>query len=119
MATMDEVPANVEQKQDNMWEYQTDRSLSGLSVWYEEFLQPTAMTSDTSTTAVPREKLAALAAERILRPMARSGTPHPSGQGSWGDCYDKALRDASKVRLEYRELQTTANTGRAYRRAFV
>lgn len=86
--TMTEIPAKPIQMGAGIWQYHTRQSLAGYSLWYEEFIQQAALTSDSSTTPIIKEHLAAIAAEKLLYPLrARSE--------QWAARYMKAARDAA------------------------
>lgn len=92
-----EIPAKVKQLQDNMWEFWTEQDVSG-SLWFEEYIMPTSLTSDSSTTGVPTAHAAAVGSELVLRPLRT----HPG----WGQWYEKAALAAVRVRQEYMSLHT-------------
>ena len=94
----DEVPAKQVQRDSAIWQYHSEVSLSGWSVWYEEYVEPVAMTSDTDTTNVNKRELAALTAERVLRPLARTK--------KWRDRYAFAASAAASVRLAFDSRRT-------------
>ena len=73
-----------------VWQYHVQENLSGMSVWYEEFVQPAVLTADSDTTAIPIEELAAVTAEKWLAPFAQ----HPI----YGPQYQKAVIKAAEVR---------------------
>jgi hypothetical protein len=64
-----EVPHTIIQLTNGLWQYRTDVSLSGYSVWYEEFRTPATLSADSDTISIPKEDLAAVATELLLRPM--------------------------------------------------
>jgi hypothetical protein len=94
----EEIPAEPVQLDSALWQYHVDVNLSGKSVWYEEYVKPVAFSSDTSTTNVNERELAAIAAERVLRPLARSKI--------WRDRYAFAASAAATARLSFNSLRT-------------
>jgi hypothetical protein len=99
-----EVSAEAVQLDSGIWQYQTSENLSGLSVWYEEYLRPGSLDTDSDTTSVPKEHLAAVAAEMVLRPLR--------ADKRWGAKWDSAARAAAVVRQAYSSLHTVRNEGR-------
>ena len=94
----DDIPAEPVQLDSGLWQYHADVDLSGKSVWYEEYVEPVAFSSDSSTTTINKRELAAIAAERVLRPLARSKI--------WRDRYAFAASAAATARLSFNSLRT-------------
>lgn len=88
---------------EGIWQYQTSEDLSGYSVWYEEFIRPGSLDSDSDTTSIPKEHLAAVAAEMVLRPLRTDKR--------WAAKWDYAARAAAVVRQAYSSLHTVRNEG--------
>lgn len=97
----DEIPAERVQVDSGIWQYHTDVNLAGVSVWYEEYIEPVALTADSDTTNVNKHELAAVAAELVLRPLARSK--------KWQDRYAAAVSMAASVRLNFESRRTVAD----------
>ena len=91
-----EVPAELQALDAGLWRYQTEASVSGLSLWYEESVQPASLTSVTDTTQIPVEDLAAVAAELVLQPLRTWGKV-------WATRYDYARTRAAGVIDRYLE----------------
>lgn len=85
-----EIPAETVQLDSGLWQYHTDVNLSGLSVWYEEFVEPPALTEDSDTTTINERELAAVAAELVLRPLRF--------QKQWATRYQNAAVASSRAR---------------------
>ena len=81
-----------------LWVYRTYASVSGQSLWYEEFYKPVALSADTDTTSIPKEDVAAVAAAILLEPHR--------GEERWAAEYLDALRDAEIVKRRYRKLRS-------------
>jgi len=96
------VPRETEQLDAGLWRLRLGRSVAGRSVWYEEFIQPAEMTADTSTTTIPLEAVAALAAERLLYPLQI--------EEKWAPFYAQAARAAAKERTAYQQHLRTVPT---------
>lgn len=88
--SMTPVQAKAVQIDAGLWQYHLDRSLSGYSLWYEEFIQPAVMDSDDDTTAIEIEDLAWVTMERWLQPLR--------GLPQWAAKYEKAAFRAGQVR---------------------
>lgn len=101
-------PAEVVQVGNGIWQYQTKQSLAGYSVWYEEFVTPGSLDSDTDTTSVPKEDLAPVAAEILLRPLR-------GRSAEWAARYEVAAKDAAVARMNYRDIATVRQGQRTYR----
>ena len=67
--TWDEIPSRPEALGSGMWQYTVEQSVSGQSLWYEEFVKPATLSSSTDTTTIPAEHVAAVTAEILLRPL--------------------------------------------------
>lgn len=95
-----------EQTAGGTWRIRTDAHVSGLSLWYEEFTHPADLTSDSSTTSVPAEAVAAVAAELLLRPLALQD---PARWAAW---WQKASQAAARYLTEYHaQLRTYVTNG--------
>jgi len=92
----DEIEATVQQLGAGLWQIRVASSVAGKSVWYEEFVRASALDDDADTTTIPKEDLAAVAAELLLAPLARDPR--------WGSQYQLAARDAAKARQRYAAL---------------
>ena len=88
-ATMQQVAAEPELLTAGLWVYKTDVSLAGKSLWYDEWRRPAALTADTSTVALDKESVAAVAAEHLLQPFA--------DRDDWRRTYARAATDAARV----------------------
>lgn len=113
--TMWEISAEPEMRSSGIWVYRIGQSgsfghsmfplssgggrsggrLGGLSLWYEEFRRRGALTSDSSTTSVPKEELAAVAAAIVLEPLR--------DKERWETAWSKASRDAEGMLAPYRD----------------
>lgn len=71
--------------QAGLWKYITDSSVSGKSLWYEEFYKPGPLFDDAAITGLPKEHVAAVAARILLEPVR--------GEERWRNLYTQALRD--------------------------
>lgn len=94
----EEIPAKAVQVDSGIWQYHTDVNLGGRSVWYEEYVEPVALTADSDTTNVNKRELAAIASEWVLRPLGRSK--------KWRDRYAFAASVAASVRLNFESRRT-------------
>jgi hypothetical protein len=112
--TMPEVAGEPRQLGGGMWQYHTEQSMGGYSLWYEEFFQPSTFTTIASaggqmdeTTTIDKEALAAVAAEILFKPLA--------GEDRWRKFYLTAAYEAAKVRGEYMdELRTIVQPQRVH-----
>ncbi len=64
-----EVPSDLEQVGAGLWRIRAKESVSGQSLWYEEFLAPATLSTAAGTTTIPVEHLAAAVAESLLFPL--------------------------------------------------
>ena len=99
--TMREIGGEPVQTDAGIWEYHLDQTYPGVSLWYEEFVAPTAFTADSDTSYLPKEHVAAVATEILLRPLRMDK--------AWAASYDEAARDAHVVLNKYRSLKTTVD----------
>ena len=97
-----EVSAEAQQLDAGMWQIRCKDSVSGYSVWYEEYVQPIAMNADTDATGLPKEHLGAIATELLLRPL--------QSDKFWGPKYLRAAKDAAAVKTMYASLKTYPST---------
>jgi hypothetical protein len=104
---MTEIPAKPVQMGAGLWQYHTKQSLAGCSVWYEEFIQQPALSSDTSTTPVIKEHLAAMAAEELLFPLQ-------GRSDEWATRYAKAARHSAPFKQAYESLRTVTQGQKVY-----
>lgn len=100
------IPAKTIQRDAGIWEYHTQQSTSGLSLWYEEFVQPVVMTADSDTSAIEVEDLAAVVAEMWLHPL--------KGLPQWREKYERALRKSVEVRQRRMAALQTARQAEQY-----
>lgn len=84
-----EIPAKPQQVPGGLWELHTERGCRN-SLWYEAFLTPAELTAVTSTTTIPAQDLAAVAAEMVLRPLS-------SQSREWAERYEYAAQSAAGV----------------------
>ena len=89
---------DLETRTAGLWVYRTYASVSGQSLWYEEFYKPSTLDSDTATTSIPKEDVAAVAATILLEPY--------KGEKRWAAVYLDALRDSERVKRRYRTLRS-------------
>lgn len=97
--TDNEIPCEVVQLDSGMWAIHTRENLAGKSVWYEEYVRPAALTVDTDTTTLPKEDLAAVATELLLRPL--------QSDKQWKAIYAKVVDRAAYARAKYQSLRVT------------
>ena len=91
-----EIDRDVDQLTSGLFQVRLRQSVAGLSVWYEEFFQPAEMFSDTDTTTIKIEELAAVAAEQLLK-------AHRGRSDDWALRYQKAQIEAAGVIVRYHE----------------
>ena len=98
----DEIPSKMQALGAGLWQYQIERSASG-SLWYEEFVQPAALSLSTDTTQIPAEDVAAVTAEVLLRPLR-------NWSKTWAIKYEFAMARAAGVVGNYlTQNQTVVN----------
>jgi len=90
---MREVKGKAVQLDNGLWQYHTQESLAGQSLWYEEFMPVADLTTDAGTTTVIKADLAAMATERLLLPLR--------DREDWTGKYLKAARDAASAKMRY------------------
>ncbi len=90
----------LEPRTAGLWVYRTYGSVSG-SLWYEEFRKPSSLDSDTDATFIPKEDLAPIAAEILLKPYRN--------EERWTNLYLLALQDAEEVKRRYRKLRSVVD----------
>ena len=95
---MIEVAGKPVQMGAGLWQVHTESTYGGRSLWYEEFIQQAAFSSDTSTTAIIKDHLAATAAEKVLYPLQ-------GRSDDWRSRYLKAARDATTFGMNLYEQQ--------------
>ena len=86
--TWNEVPSKAEQLGAGLWRIKALESVANRSLWYEEFVAPAAMTTAAGTTTIDARDLAAITAERLLRPIR-------AWSRDWTLKYDFALSQAA------------------------
>ena len=69
-ANMTPIAREAVQLTEGLWQIQLRESVSGRAVFYEEWVAPGVLSADSSTTIVPKEDVAAVVAERMLRGVA-------------------------------------------------
>jgi len=89
-ATWTEIPSETEQLGQGLWRIRALESVSNKSLWYEEFIAPAAMTTAAGTTTINARHLAAVTAERLLKPLR-------GWSKEWGLRYDYAKSEAAGV----------------------
>ena len=106
--TMIEIRGKPTQMGAGIWQYHTPQSHGGQSLWYEEFVQQAELTSDTSTTSIIKDHLAAIATEKLLFPL--------QGQSDeWRARYLKATRDAANFLMNlYEQQRSVVQAQRVY-----
>ena len=87
--------------QAGLWQFHTDGTLGGQSVWYEEFYKPGPLGSDTAVTGLPKEHVAAVAAEILLKPLR--------SDDRWRDLYTQALLDKQEFIHLYDDQKVIVN----------
>lgn len=100
-----EVPSRINAVGAGVWEYTTDRTVTG-SLWYEEFIAPADMAASTVATAstqIPVRDLAPVAAEKVLRQLQFRSE-------EWAASYKIAKEDAAGVIQAYWERNQTIVT---------
>ena len=92
---MREIAADPVQLDAGLWALNLRESVSGLSLWYEEFVQPAALTTDAATTNLPKEGVGAVAAMLLLEPLRE--------RKEWSAVYLKATAQAAYWRGQYQQ----------------
>lgn len=86
---MQHISREVVQISDGLWQIQLKQNVSGMAVFYEEWVAPGILANDSSTTIAPKEDVAAVVAERLLLPYHEDKY--------WRPFYTKAALKAAKV----------------------
>lgn len=97
---MSEVPVKPVQIDAGMWELHVPQSTSGLSLWYEEFVQPATVSAVTDTIPLPVADIAAVTVEYLLRPLRMDP--------AWMVAYQDAAREAARVKMEFHDELVTS-----------
>lgn len=97
-----EIAADIEQVDSGLFQITTHRSVSGKSVWYEEYVVPSELTADTDTTTIIKEDLAAVAAQILLEPLQQDP--------AWQWRYRKAAKASAVVRSRFQDIQRVRKT---------
>ena len=97
-----EIAADIEQLDSGLFQITTHESVSGLSVWYEEYVVPSELTADSDTTTIIKEDLAAVAAQILLEPLQQDP--------AWQWRYRKAAKASAVVRVRFQDIQRVRKT---------
>ncbi len=97
-----ELGHDLEQRENGLWVYHTLAPVSGRALFYEEFRKASALgTTLGSTTGVPKEEVAAVAAWILLEPLL--------DDSRWSGFARKAMRNAAKVQAKYKAQRTVVD----------
>ena len=93
---------DLEQRTAGLWVYKLHSPISGRAVFYEEFRKPAALgTTLTATAYAPVEEVAAVAAERLLRPLR--------AEDRWASLWSAAAQDAGPFIAKRRQQRSLVN----------
>ena len=111
---MQTVDAEVVTTDAGIWQLHLGESVSGMAVFYEQFVVPATLSAATDTTQIPVEHLAAAVAEALLKPLRFLSK-------DWASKYEFAASQAAGVYDRYwSQNQTVVNQApAAYRLARV
>lgn len=96
---MAKVSREVVQLTEGLWQIQLKESVAGRAVFFEEWVAPGTLSADSSTTIAPKEDIAAVVAERMLR-----------GVDGLEDAYARAAVDAARVIRSAQSQRSYINT---------
>ena len=99
---MAEVPREVVQLTEGLWQVQLKQSVAGRAVFYEEWVAPGTLATNAATTIAPVADVAALVATDLLEPYALNS--------DWTMRYKNALEAAGKVIRNQQSQRSYVNT---------
>ena len=104
----EEVPHDLDLLTGNMWRYRARASVSGFSLWYEEYYKRASFTNDDSTTSAPKEAMAAVATYLLLRNLPAEYAERYAGT------YQKAGERAAAYVGKQRAMKSYVNADANY-----